>query len=175
MARLEISGQMPLPKEALIIPVCGAAYNHAVEEYSSMSLNVSLLRSSFELVVERQPQLTPRFYEILFSRYPQVQPLFGRNAGAQQAEMLQSALVAVMDHLEDASWLANTLEAMGKKHVDYGVTDEMYEFVGDSLLSTIAEVAGSEWTPELAASWTEAYGAIAALMKRGAAQEDAAQ
>jgi hemoglobin-like flavoprotein len=135
-----------------------------------MSLNVPLLRSSFELVIERQPELTPRFYEILFSRYPQVQPLFGRNAGKQQAEMLQQALVAVLDHLEDATWLTSTLEAMGRKHVDYGVTNEMYAFVGDSLLSTIAEVAGQDWTPELAQAWTEAYGAIAGLMQRGAAQ-----
>lgn len=35
-----------------------------------MPLNVPLLRESFDLVIERQPQLTPRFYEILFSRYP---------------------------------------------------------------------------------------------------------
>ncbi len=135
-----------------------------------MALNVPLLRSSFDLVVERQPQLTPRFYEILFSRYPQVQPLFGRNARAQQAEMLQQALVAVLDHLEDATWLEETLMAMGQKHVDYGVTNEMYDYVGDSLLATIAEVAGDDWSDELAAAWTEAYGAIASLMQRGAAK-----
>ena len=132
-----------------------------------MALNVSLLRSSFDLVVSRQPQITPRFYEILFSRYPQVRPLFGRNSQAQQQEMLQSALMAVIEHLEDASWLSQTLGAMGAKHVDYGVTDEMYAWVGDALLSTLAEVAGKEWTPELAAAWTEAYGAITSLMLAG--------
>ena len=132
-----------------------------------MALNVSLLRSSFDLVVSRQPQITPRFYEILFSRYPQVRPLFGRNSQAQQQEMLQSALMAVIEHLEDASWLSQTLGAMGAKHVDYGVKDEMYAWVGDALLSTLAEVAGKEWTPELAAAWTEAYGAITSLMLAG--------
>jgi hemoglobin-like flavoprotein len=132
-----------------------------------MSLNVALLRSSFDLVVERQPQLTQRFYEILFSRYPQVQPLFGRN-GSGQAEMLQRALVAVVEHLEDADWLQQTLGAMGKKHVDYGVTTEMYGFVGASLLATLAEVAKEAWTPELEAAWTAAYGAISGLMLQGA-------
>ncbi len=68
-----------------------------------MSLNVELLRSSFELVAQRQPKITPRFYELLFERYPQVKPLFGRNAATQQQEMLQEALVAVLDHIEDAS------------------------------------------------------------------------
>lgn len=134
-----------------------------------MALNVLLLRSSFDLVISRQPQITPRFYEILFSRYPQVRPLFGRNAQAAQQQMLQEALVAVMDHLEDASWLSQTLRAMGAKHVDYGVADEMYAWVGDSLLSTLAEAAGGDWTPELQAAWAEAYGAITSLMLQGAA------
>ena len=64
-----------------------------------MSLNVPLLRSSFELVVERQPQLTRRFYEILFQRYPQTKPLFHRNKPEAQEKMLTDALVAVMDRL----------------------------------------------------------------------------
>ncbi|MFT3923131.1 MAG: globin domain-containing protein [Myxococcales bacterium] len=133
-----------------------------------MSLNVSLLRSSFDLVVARQAQITPRFYEILFERYPQVRPLFSRNSRAQQAEMLQGAIVAVMDHLEDATWLQQTLESMGAKHVDYEVTDEMYAWVGDSLIRTLAEIAGKDWTAEHAEAWGDAYTAIAGLMQKGA-------
>lgn len=133
-----------------------------------MALDVSLLRNSFDLVIARQPQITPRFYEILFSRYPQVRPLFGRNAQGAQQQMLQEALVAVMDHLEDASWLSQTLGAMGAKHVDYGVEDEMYGWVGDSLVATLAEAAGNDWTPELGAAWAEAYEAISSLMLQGA-------
>jgi hemoglobin-like flavoprotein len=84
--------------------------------------------------------------------------------------MLGAALVAVLDHLEDASWLTSTLKGMGAKHVEYGVTTEMYGWVGASLLATLAEVGGKDWTPELAAAWTEAYGAIASLMQAGAAE-----
>lgn len=135
-----------------------------------MALNATLLRDSFELVTERQPQLVRRFYEILFERYPQVRPLFGGNSTAKQQEMLGAALVAVLDHVDDVAWLESTLKAMGAKHVAYGVTDEMYGWVGDSLLSTIAEVAGADWTPELAVAWTEAYGAISGLMRHGAAE-----
>lgn len=134
-----------------------------------MALDVQLLRSSFDLVIERQPAVTARFYEILFARYPQAKPLFGRNAQAQQEKMLADALVAVLDHLEDAAWLKQTLMALGKKHVDYGVTGEMYGWVGASLLATLAEVAGRDWTPELESAWTAAYGAIAGLMQEGAA------
>ncbi len=135
-----------------------------------MGLNAALLRQSFELVIERQPQLVHRFYEILFERHPQARPLFGKNSGVKQEEMLGAALVAVLDHLEDASWLESTLKQLGAKHVDYNVTPEMYRWVGDSLIAAIAETAGADWTPQLAAEWTEAYGAIAALMQRGAAE-----
>ena len=133
-----------------------------------MSLNVQLLRDSFELVVERSPHLTHRFYEILFERYPQTQAMFPVERRASQEGMLTGALVAVMDHLEDAPWLTSTLHALGAKHIDYGVTDEMYGWVGDALLRTLAEVAGSAWTPETEAAWTAAFGAIAGLMQEGA-------
>lgn len=133
-----------------------------------MALNVPLLRQSFELVVERQPQITPRFYEILFERYPAARPLFARNAPERQQKMLQDALVAVVENLENAPWLRQTLGAIGRKHLDYGVTDEMYDWVGDALLATLAEIAGDAWTPELKAAWADAYGAIVALALEGA-------
>jgi len=135
-----------------------------------MSLNVNLLRQSFEVVASANPKFVSRFYEILFERYPQTRPLFPQNGMARQAEMLTQALVAVLDHLEDAPWLTSTLKALGAKHVGYGVTNEMYDWVGGSLLTTLAEAGGPHWTPELASAWTEAYGAIAGLMLAGAAE-----
>lgn len=129
-----------------------------------MSLNVNLLRESFEVVASANPKFVSRFYEILFERYPQARPLFPQNGMARQAEMLTQALVAVLDHLEDAPWLQETLGGLGVKHVGYGVTREMYDWVGASLLATLAEVAGPAWTPELQGAWGEAYGAIVSLM-----------
>ena len=130
-----------------------------------MALNVSLLRDSFAVVATANPKFIARFYEILFERYPQTKAMFPPGGEARQAEMLTGALVAVLDHLEDAPWLQNTLGALGAKHVDYGVTLEMYDWVGASLLATLAEVAGPAWSPELHAAWAEAYGAIVSLMQ----------
>jgi hemoglobin-like flavoprotein len=129
-----------------------------------MPLNVDLLRQSFEVVATANPRFVSRFYEILFERHPQARPLFPQNGMARQAEMLTQALVAVLDHLDDAPWLQDTLGALGAKHVDYGVTREMYDWVGASLLAALAEVAGPAWTPELQAAWAEAYGTIVSLM-----------
>jgi hemoglobin-like flavoprotein len=133
-----------------------------------MALDIQMLRDSFEMVVARQPALVARFYDILFERYPQSRALFGRNSRPNQEKMLTGALVAVMDHLDDAPWFSSTLAALGAKHRDYGVTEVMYEWVGECLLATLAEVAGPDWTPALAAQWTEAYTTIAANMIAGA-------
>jgi hemoglobin-like flavoprotein len=133
-----------------------------------MSLDASLLRQSFDRIVDRQPDVVRRFYEMLFMRYPQVIPLFSRSDRARQDQMLTQALVALLDHLEETSWLEATLPALGAKHAGYGVTEVMYGWVGECLLATFAEVLGRGWTPELAVGWLEAYVAVAALMKRGA-------
>ena len=135
-----------------------------------MSLNKHLLSDSLTLIASREPQITTRFYAILFERYPQVLPLFGKNAATQQQQMLQEAIIAVVDHADDAAWLTTTLHAMGRKHVSYQVTPEMYPWVGECLVATLAEIAAEAWTPELEAAWIEAYGAISGLMLEGAAR-----
>src|SRR5690242_12287273 len=104
-----------------------------------MGLNVTLLRTSFELVLEREPNLTHHFYDILFARHPQAQAMFHRRPRETQEKMLAEALTAVIDHLEDAPWLSHQLGAIGAKHVEYGVTREMYGWVGEALLATLAQ------------------------------------
>jgi hemoglobin-like flavoprotein len=57
-----------------------------------MSLDVTALRTSFDLVVERSPDVVHKFYDILFARYPQARPLFSRKSRDKQEEMLTQAL-----------------------------------------------------------------------------------
>lgn len=128
-----------------------------------MSLNASLLQSSLELVSGREERITERFYEILFARYPQVQPLFGRNR-REQAAMLQESIVAVLDNLDDAAWLQERLHALGRRHVDYAVTAEMYPWVAECLVATFAEVAGDDWTTEMEQEWFKALTAVSEMM-----------
>jgi hemoglobin-like flavoprotein len=132
-----------------------------------MGLKVDVLRNSFAVVIEREPELMHNFYEVLFSRHPQTRAMFQRNREAQE-RMLRDALVAVMDHLEDAGWLNQRLSALGAQHATFGVTDDMYDWVGAALLQAVGDVAGPDWTPELADAWIDAYAAIAGIMKQGA-------
>jgi len=129
-----------------------------------MALNPSLLRSSFELVTTREPNIVSRFYEIFFERYPQVKPLFKQGNAETQHKKLGAALGAVLEHLEDSQWLTEQLGAMGHRHDGYGVTDDMYPWVGECLIAAMQEAAGDEWTADMTVAWSDAYGAIVSLM-----------
>src|SRR5215470_3089736 len=102
------------------IPSKSRDHRAALSLLNEPRMDIALLRSSFELVVDRNPDLVARFYDILFDRYPLARPLFGRSSRGRQEKMLTGALVAVLDHLEDAAWLESTLGALGRKHLDYG-------------------------------------------------------
>lgn len=129
-----------------------------------------LMLESIGWATEHEPLITRRFYEILFVRYPAVKPMFGRNTGDAQARMLQDAIIGALDHIEDAAWLAQTMGAQGAKHLDYGVTDEMYAWVGECLIAALAELSGPRWTPEHEAAWSRVYGALADFAIAGAAR-----
>jgi hemoglobin-like flavoprotein len=131
--------------------------------------DVPALRSSFEKIIERAPEVTSLFYDRLFSEHPDLRALFVRNAPTVQAKMMNDTLLAIIDRLEDAPWLQSGLAALGARHATYGVTDEMYPRVGASLLATLAEAAGPEvWTPAVADAWAQAFAAITSMMLDGA-------
>jgi hemoglobin-like flavoprotein len=136
-----------------------------------MALDADLLRSSFELVAAREPEVTRLFYDELFGRHPEARGLFTRKSPEVQERMLAQALAAVLDHLEDGPWLEDTLGKLGASHAEYGVTAEMYGWVGECLLATFAGVAGPDWTPAHEAAWTEAYQAVTGLMAQPAAPQ----
>lgn len=134
-----------------------------------MALDVETVRASFDLAMRGNPAIVPRFYEILFDRHPQLRALFGaRSVGGGQTGMVTEAIVSVVDHLDNAPWLAEELSRLGARHVAYGVRDEMYEWVGEALLAALAEAVGHRWTPRMDAAWRAALAAVVDLAVLGA-------
>lgn len=132
-----------------------------------MSLDVDAIRESFEIIVEKEPLMAARFYPILFERCPQARPLFGRFSGREQQKMLTDMLVQVVEHLEEPDWMKGQLAALGRCHVDYTVTREMFPWVGECLVATMAEVAGDDWSERYETAWGVAYAAITEMMLAG--------
>lgn len=137
-------------------------------------MDKDILTESLLLVDGQEQALTPRFYAILFERYPEVRPMFSADIGPQ-AKMLREAVIAVLDHLDDAEWLSGTLGALGRKHAGWGVTAPMYDAVAECMIAAMEELGADAWTPAMTAAWTEALGAVAGLMLAGAETEVADQ
>ena len=133
-----------------------------------MSLNVELLEQSFELVKPKADEFVGSFYNNLFTDYPAAKPLFEHSDMAKQQQMLKGALVMVIENLRKPEVLSDALKGLGARHVKYGALPEHYPLVGNSLLKTLEQYAGSAWTAELKEAWAGAYGAITELMLEGA-------
>jgi hemoglobin-like flavoprotein len=114
------------------------------------------------------PALGDRFYDKLFARHPAVALLFRRNTPRAQPAMFLSTLMSIVDHLEDAPWLAQHLAALGARHADYGITDNMYAWVGSCLIDTLAEGVGPGWNARIQDAWETAFAAISEHMRAGA-------
>lgn len=134
----------------------------------------TLIETNLALVSEAAPDVVGRFYTKLFERHPDLKPLFGRRSAAAQEKMLLEAILAVVDHMEDATWLQETLRPMGAKHLGYGVRDEMYPLVADTLIATLREISGRSWSDPLERAWAGALGAVAGEMIAGAREAEGA-
>ena len=130
--------------------------------------NAQLLQDNLELVVSRDPDLMLIFYGLLFERYPEVKPLFGRNSQDEQAKMLTEAVGMLVANVDDPEFVRSTMLSVGQKHVDYGVEDRMYGWVGECLVATLGQVSAEAWTPELETAWTDTLTAISGIAIEGA-------
>jgi hemoglobin-like flavoprotein len=134
-----------------------------------MSLDVETLETSFALVARRADELSSRFYERLFERYPAVRPMFEQVDIAEQRKKLVASLALIVGNLRKPDALGEYLATLGRRHGEIGAVPEHYAAVGENLLAVLQEIAGDAWTPEVARAWTGAYGAVQTLMIAGAA------
>lgn len=134
-----------------------------------MSLNAKLLQESFQAVSYKGDKLTEIFYDKLFRNYPEVRPLFAHVRMEEQRKKLLHSIAVIVRNVEKADFLVPYLQGLGLTHFAYGAEPGHYDAVGECLLAALAEVAGDLWSVELHEAWTEAYTAIASIMKQGAA------
>ena len=133
-----------------------------------MSLDVDALEASFDLIAPRGDELVDTFYTRLFAAAPAVKPLFARTDLAHQKTMLLATLVLLRKSLRDLGAVVPKLRELGRKHAAYGARPEHYPVVGEVLIASMAEVAGSRWRPEYGRAWSDALAVVAGVMQEGA-------
>jgi hemoglobin-like flavoprotein len=130
---------------------------------------IELVKRSFKKVEAIADAAAELFYGRLFELDPGLRPLFKGDLKKQGRLLMQMIATAVrgLDRLDD---IAPAVQALGRRHVGYGVVDGHYETVGKALLWTLERGLGPDFTPEVRDAWAAAYGLLATVMKQ-AAQE----
>ena len=134
-----------------------------------MSLDLEALETSFDLIAPRGDELMDAFYARLFAAAPAVRPLFPQDMKRQKT-MLLAALVLLRKSLRDLDGIVPTLRSLGARHVAYGAEPEHYPVVGETLIASMAAVAGEAWLPEYETAWSAAFDVVASTMIAGAAE-----
>lgn len=116
--------------------------------------------------------LTQDFYGRVFSAAPELRSLFPNDMAAQSDKLFDMILVLVqsLDHIQ---MLVTEIEALGRRHVDYGVRDAHYPLIAEQLLATLAQHVDN-WSDDDQAAWSELLEYVADLMITGARSYGAA-
>ncbi|MDX1491076.1 MAG: methyl-accepting chemotaxis protein [Pseudohongiellaceae bacterium] len=126
--------------------------------------DIELIEESFALLAPDAEQLVQRFYQRLFRGNPEVKKMFDGVDLKQQHKKLLAALKLVVGSLREPEKLNKTLQDLGRRHKDYGATEEHYQVVATTLIDVMAEMADTNWNDDYESAWGGALQQIAETM-----------
>ena len=130
---------------------------------------LDLVQSSWAQVRPISAQAAELFYRRLFDIEPQMKDLFKGDMRVQGQRLMDMIDITVND-LDRWDQLVPVLEALGRRHVGYGVKDADYDAVAAALLWTLEQGLGPAFTEEVRLAWINTYTQLADTMKRAAAE-----
>lgn len=125
---------------------------------------IQYVQDSFEQVKPISDVAATLFYGRLFELDPTLRPYF-KGDMSEQKNKLMTALAFVVAGLDRPESILPAVQALGKRHVGYGVQDAHYETVGAALLWTLGQGLGEQFTAAVAEAWAAAYTLLADVMK----------
>jgi hemoglobin-like flavoprotein len=128
---------------------------------------IRLVQRSWSVIAARADAAAKMFYARLFELDPRARQLFANSDAEQQERKLMQMLALSVNSLSNLSELTPAIESLGRRHVAYGVSDEQYETLRRALFFMLAEVLGPAFDESMQAAWTEIYGELAGVMRKG--------
>ncbi|MFE4142936.1 NO-inducible flavohemoprotein [Peribacillus sp. YIM B13472] len=124
---------------------------------------IEIVQSTAPVLKEHSKPIGKKFYELLFSKAPDLYNLFNQTnqkRGIQQ-EALGYAVYAAGKHITNLEAIKPVIKRVTEKHRAIGVKPEQYPVVGETLLQAVKDVLGDAATDEIIEAWGKAYGYIA--------------
>ena len=129
----------------------------------------AMVKETWAQVEPIAEQAAELFYGRLFQTDPALKALF-KGDMKEQGKKLMASLALVVKSLDDLESVVPAVQALGRRHVDYGVKEADYDTVGAALLWTLGQGLGEAFTDDVKGAWTEAYTLVATVMKQAAAE-----
>lgn len=131
-----------------------------------MPINSSLLKRSFQPIVPIAADFAEHFFDDLFMGHPELRSL----VSIDQATTLQTDLVQkmafVIERIETPEELSKYLHSQGQELFKHGGRIDFLDWFGQSLINTLHYFYADNWTDELHALWSQAYGMVAEYMNK---------
>src|SRR5437764_14278112 len=98
-----------------------------------------LVRHTWDQVAPMAEAAADMFYRRLFEIDPDTRQLFRATEMVAQRKKLLQTLSFAINGLDDLDGLASKVEALGRRHAGYGVTDAHYDCVGAPVAWTLGQ------------------------------------
>lgn len=128
---------------------------------------IDMVKQSFAQVAPIADEAGALFYNRLFTLDPSLQGLFKEDIAVQSRKLMQMLATAV-NGLDKLETIVPAVQALGARHVRYGVTEAHYDTVAAALLWTLEQGLGAGFTPQVREAWGAAYSILAGAMKAAA-------
>ena len=133
-------------------------------------IDVALVQRTWDQVLPIADHAAQMFYAKLFELDPALKPMFAHSDMNEQRKKLMQMITVAVRGLAKLDELVPAVQALGRRHVGYGVKDEHYDTVGAALLWTLEQGLGAGFTAEVCEAWTLTYNTIATVMKDASVQ-----
>jgi hemoglobin-like flavoprotein len=127
-------------------------------------MNLDLLQKNFEDLKAGPDAFARNFYDRMLSTYPQIKPLFADTDFPEQRKKLIQSLASIVSLASNPEGFGTYLDKLGRSHNNYGVIARHYSYVTASLLASLKETLGDDWTEEAASSWDAALDLVSQQM-----------
>ena len=128
---------------------------------------IELVQSSWRQVPFTLEQTADRFYTRLFEVDPSLKRLF-RGDMKEQGRRSMAMLTFIVDSLGRLDEIVPALRSLGSRHAGYGVREQHYGTVGETLLWTLEGSLGAGFTAEIRSAWGAALETLASTMLQAA-------
>jgi hemoglobin-like flavoprotein len=130
-------------------------------------VQIEAVKESWSKVVPIADQAAVIFYERLFTLDPSLRALFKPDM-TEQRKLLMTMLGTAVGGLDRLDTIVPAVQALGRRHNEYWVTNAHYTTVGQALLWTLEQGLGDAFTPDVREAWTAAFGLVSGTMKNAA-------